>query len=244
MSVASLRARFYPAHDRQLLNSIVLARVQPSWRVLEIGCGYGRNSPQLKGRVALYAGIDPDPRICDHPELNVGVRCGAERLPWPDQFFDLVFHSMVAEHLLDPSAVMRETARVLRPGGTLLFETPNRWHYVSLAAAVTPHWFHGFWIRRLGGPRQAGDVFETLYRCNDRRQIARALRDAGLCGKIRHIARPPNYLSFHPAAFMVEIIYERTVESLFPRLRARLLVEARKPVSNTDHPRSGPRPPW
>jgi SAM-dependent methyltransferase len=164
-------------------------------------------------------------------------------MPWPDQTFDLVFHRFVAEHLDDPVAVMRETRRVLKPGGTLLFETPNRWYYSMIGAAVTPHWFHERYLPLAGFKRAREDIFPTLYRCNSRRQINKALEAAGLRGSIRFLSTPPNYLGFHPWAFLVGVAYERTIERIFPALRSKIIVEAR-PIATGSSPRPvGLRPP-
>jgi ubiquinone/menaquinone biosynthesis C-methylase UbiE len=48
-------------------------------------------------------------------------RTEAERLPFPDESFDLVFGHAVLHHLPDLDASFAEFARVLRPGGTLVF---------------------------------------------------------------------------------------------------------------------------
>jgi ubiquinone/menaquinone biosynthesis C-methylase UbiE len=49
------------------------------------------------------------------------VRTEAERLPFPDESFDLVFGHAVLHHLPDLEASFAEFARVLRPGGTVVF---------------------------------------------------------------------------------------------------------------------------
>ncbi len=49
----------------------------------------------------------------------------AEPLPWPDRTFDAVTCMHVVEHLQDPSYLVREIARVLKPGGTVYIETPD-----------------------------------------------------------------------------------------------------------------------
>jgi ubiquinone/menaquinone biosynthesis C-methylase UbiE len=49
------------------------------------------------------------------------VRTEAERLPFPDESFDLVFGHAVLHHLPDLDASFAEFERVLRPGGTVVF---------------------------------------------------------------------------------------------------------------------------
>src|SRR5262249_62341576 len=63
------------------------------------------------------------------------VRTEAERLPFPDESFDLVFGHAVLHHLPDLDASFEEFARVLRPGGTVVFcGEPSR--YGDRLAAV------------------------------------------------------------------------------------------------------------
>ena len=47
--------------------------------------------------------------------------------PYDDGSFDVVYHKSVLEHMYDPGNLMRETIRVLKPGGKLIILTPD-WH--------------------------------------------------------------------------------------------------------------------
>ena len=49
----------------------------------------------------------------------------AAPLPFASQAFDAVVSTEVVEHLEDPHRLIRECARILRPGGTLVLSTPN-----------------------------------------------------------------------------------------------------------------------
>ncbi len=47
--------------------------------------------------------------------------------PYRNNRFDIVFHKSVIEHIHNPDNMMRESRRVLKPGGKLIFLTPD-WH--------------------------------------------------------------------------------------------------------------------
>jgi SAM-dependent methyltransferase len=79
--VAALRDRYYSGYSRFSSISRVVERATPDAHVLEIGCGDGRNSPDLRGKVALYAGIDTDPRVLGNSKLDDARIGSAERLP-------------------------------------------------------------------------------------------------------------------------------------------------------------------
>jgi ubiquinone/menaquinone biosynthesis C-methylase UbiE len=53
-------------------------------------------------------------------------KVGAEKpLPFSDEYFDLVFHQDVVEHVKKPYLFLSEQYRVLKKGGTLILGTPN-----------------------------------------------------------------------------------------------------------------------
>ena len=54
-------------------------------------------------------------------------RVAGVALPFPDAAFDVVMSFDVFEHIPDSDAHLREVGRVLRPGGTYLIQTPNKW---------------------------------------------------------------------------------------------------------------------
>lgn len=106
-------------------------------KVLEVGCGTGIGSNYLKTRVAPEAdisGVDfSDEAIAYANECygKSGVKYIAERaqrLPFENGEFDLVFSVQVLEHISREEAVefVKEVARVLKDGGLVLVSTPNR----------------------------------------------------------------------------------------------------------------------
>ena len=191
----------------------------PGIRALEIGAGSGTgkqlHSP-LRGKVEYLVGIDVEQAVGANPHLDLGVVANASHLPFPDQSFDLVFHRTVAEHFEQPTGPMRECARVLKPGGKLVFLTPNRWYYAMVIARLTPTWFHRFWIGNVLRRRADHEIFPTFYRANTRRKIAALLHDAGLCGRISMLRTRPGYLAFFLPVMLLGIAWEQVIERLIP----------------------------
>ena len=185
----------------------------------------------FRGKVSRYVGIDIDRRVVDNPHLDEGYEADTANLPFPDKSFDLIFHTMVAEHLADPLAATAEAVRVLRDDGLILFQTPNRFYYPMLLAAITPHWVHTALVNRLASGRHSEDVFPTFYLLNDQKSIEQAFDATGTKADIDYRALPPEYLRFSRASFLLCVAYERTVERFVPKLRALIVVSARKRVT-------------
>ena len=229
--VKELWEYFYPDYRPTLFEDLLYGRVNRNDHVLEVGAGSGQGNQRhfaLGGRVARYAGVDPDPRILNNPYLDEAYVGHAESLPFPDASFNVVFHCFVAEHFASPVVCNFETARVLKPGGVLLFITPSRFYYPMLIAHMTPHWFHTLYVRRFGSGRASHEVFPTFYRLNDDTAISGQLERFGFDVEIQHHSTPPGYLRFSRVSFLAGVLIERTLERRFPSLRGTIVVIATK----------------
>jgi ubiquinone/menaquinone biosynthesis C-methylase UbiE len=138
-------------------------------RALEIGAGTGYFSLNLlqSGVIGELVATDISQGMLEELSasagrlgLDVETACTeAERLPFPDSSFDLVFGHAILHHLPDLDASFREFRRVLRPGGRIAFCGEPSYHGDRLAAlpkraalAAAP-----YWRRLLGvGPRIDG----------------------------------------------------------------------------------------
>jgi SAM-dependent methyltransferase len=124
--------------------------------LVDVGCGTGGTTAGLAGGHRLV-GCEFAPEAARAGSLRLGgrvVRATASALPLRDESQDLVFALDVLEHFEDDALVLREVARVLRPGG-LLFATVPSFDFLWGPHDVYSHHFRRY---RLPGLRS---VLET-----------------------------------------------------------------------------------
>jgi SAM-dependent methyltransferase len=97
-------------------------------RVLDLGCAFGFGTRMLVPRYETY-GHDLDACYIARARKSVPLVTftlgPASDVPYHDRFFDGVVLLDVLEHVPDDGAVVREVARLLRPGGRLVLSVPN-----------------------------------------------------------------------------------------------------------------------
>jgi tellurite methyltransferase len=117
--------------DIYLFDQLLRGRIRPGMRVLDAGCGGGRNLVYLLKQGYEVFGADSDPAAVDHvrrvalslapalPATNFVVS-PVERMPFGDAFADAVLSSAVLHFARDDGqfgAMVAEMWRVLKPGG-------------------------------------------------------------------------------------------------------------------------------
>jgi len=137
-------------HRRQREKIVPLAR----GRVLEIGLGSGLNLAHYDAdRVEMVWGVDPSPgmsllarsRVRQAPFEVRLLENTADDIPLDDDSADSAVITYTLCSIPDPEAALREIARVLKPGGRLLFcehgaapdASVRRWQN-----RLTPYWKH------------------------------------------------------------------------------------------------------
>ncbi len=98
-------------------------------RVVEIGAGTGLNIAHYPEGIDDLVLMEPEPamrrklarRLQRHARPARIIDAPAEYLPLPDESVDTVVSTLVLCTVEDPERALREVARVLRPGGQLLF---------------------------------------------------------------------------------------------------------------------------
>jgi ubiquinone/menaquinone biosynthesis C-methylase UbiE len=138
--------------------------------VVEIGIGSGLNLPHYDpSKVTKITGIDPDAAIwerasgrvaaCPIPVERLGL--SGESLPLNDDTADTVIVTYALCTIPDPVAALREMARVLKPGGEILFTEHGRAPDPKVArwqARIDPVW------KRIAGGCHSGRDIPSLFR--------------------------------------------------------------------------------
>jgi SAM-dependent methyltransferase len=111
---------------QHVLDPVMMARVAKGGfrKALDVGCGEGRFCRMLRGAGVKAIGIDPTAQLLEmagqrDPTGDYRLGC-AEQLDFADASFDLVVSYITLVDIPDFRAAIREMARVLRPGGSLL----------------------------------------------------------------------------------------------------------------------------
>ena len=112
-------------------NPFSLGRLEPGERVLDLGSGAGTDSlvaAQMVGPEGHVVGIDMTPEMLARASAAAAelgaenvefLEAEAERLPFPDESFDVVISNGVIDLIPDKDAVFGELYRVLQPGGRI-----------------------------------------------------------------------------------------------------------------------------
>ena len=102
--------------------------------ILENGCGVGMYIDHLSPHAGEIVGLEYDLQRAHEAHQQVAggaaqnhIICAAgERLPFPDEQFDLILSHEVLEHVKDDHQAVGEMVRALKPGGRLVIFVPNR----------------------------------------------------------------------------------------------------------------------
>lgn len=139
-----------PAHE--LLRAPVLRMLRDSGarKVLDLGCGNGAFTNELRAAGLAVTGCDMSSSGIDwaqrqFPHIPFFAQDLAQPVP-PDHDgrYDAVVSTEVIEHLLLPRLLLRNAFAALRPGGVLILSTPFHGYWKNLALALTnkfdDHW--------------------------------------------------------------------------------------------------------
>lgn len=176
--------------------------------LLDIGCGSKPYLPFFIGRVAAYTGLDL------MPTEFADVVASSEKLPFPDDRFNVVISTQVFEHIPEPAKTTQEMLRVLKPGGFAFVSLPfvweehdvpyDFWRYAGAGAKRTFSRFDLISIRSNGTTYQSLMQLKNLYwhksyrrdRLTIEKKLVFCVRNlwATLAGRLtKDVSLTPNY---------------------------------------------------
>ncbi len=201
------------AYLRRHVDEVIrFADIRPGERVLEVGCGMGRNTLIMAKRGIQVEGMDLTPGLldklqeCDGGKYDIPLYCTdvVEHPPELAERFDVIVGFFVLHHVHDLSACYEAMARMLKPGGRIVFLEPNPFnplYYLQILLTPTMTW---------KGERGIRNMRKSL--------LYKVMSEAGL-------EEPQaDYFGFFPP-FAVNNEFGRTLESVlekFPLWRRQL----------------------
>jgi SAM-dependent methyltransferase len=140
--VSTPEGGFNPTFRRHVAAYRAAAHLLPdAGPVLDLGCGVGHSFHEL------------DPRETVGVDLDAGALAGQQRethtadmrdLPLAAGRFASVLSVQSLEHVPDPERVLQECVRVLQPGGTAVYVTPNRLTFAKADEIIDPYHYREF----------------------------------------------------------------------------------------------------
>ncbi|HSQ55502.1 MAG TPA: methyltransferase domain-containing protein [Gemmata sp.] len=172
-------ARYYTPDEYYEATVARLVTTGCSW--LDVGGGHDvfpsnrALASELVSRCGKLTAVDPDVSVHENALAHERVQAMIE--DYSGGPFDLATLRMVAEHIDRPEQAVASLARLVKPGGAVVIYTINQWSAISLAAWLTPLWFHHAVKSRLWGTEEK-DTFPVAYKMNTRGKL-RSLFQAG-----------------------------------------------------------------
>ncbi len=139
-------------------------------KILDVGCGTGGFLIEARKLGAEVFGIDPSKvavEICQAKSIeNVQVGVG-EILPYPYNFFNVVYCYTVLEHVKDVEKTLKEVVRVTKKRGKIYIHTPNylsfyEGHYKIFWLPLLPKFLAKIYLRTRGRPTKFLDTINYL----------------------------------------------------------------------------------
>lgn len=214
--------------------------VRPSVKWLDVGCGHNivpewamprEEQAALVRRAAYLVGADVDDSIGEHSLLTHRVQALGGQLPFRDSTFDLVTANMVVEHVSDSDGFLMDIFRVLRPGGSFLFVTPNLLSPLMYVSHRFPDGAKRRIVWVLEGRKEA-DHFPSFYRMNEVSAINNAARHAGFqIRELKLIGSVGEFGHFGPLSLVECLLLKAVATFLQGKLQPDILRVLQRPAA-------------
>lgn len=180
-----LRFSYYQPGD--YYEAIVDKLVTTSTAWVDVGGGraiFPQNeklSKHLAQRCKKMVAVDPSPNVHEHPCAHERHQSLFEEFETEERF-DLATFRMVAEHVVNPDVVLAKLGQIMKPGGTVIIYTINKFSPVPIITYLMPFSIH-FKIKKFFWGGEESDTFPVVYRMNTRRELYKLFARHGFVEK-------------------------------------------------------------
>lgn len=151
MSEQTVLARARQSHGAsnpaiyQMVARALAAEAVSGGTLVDVGCGTGALWSFVQSYLTGYIGVDAVlyeafPKRAQFITHNLD----ASRIPLESAIADVVCAVETIEHVENPRALMRELARVVKPGGLVIVTTPNQLSFLSKLTLILKNQFNAF----------------------------------------------------------------------------------------------------
>jgi SAM-dependent methyltransferase len=173
--VSTSTGGFNPTWQRHVAAYAAADRLLPPGRLLDLGCGVGHSFHLLEPRETV--GVDIDEAALAGQERKTIV-ADMRDVPVESASFDSVLSVQSIEHVPDPERIVAEARRILAPGGTAMFVTPNRLTFARPDEIIDPYHYVELDEHQLGALcRTAFDEVEVSGLFGSERYLAIVARE-------------------------------------------------------------------
>lgn len=201
----------------------VISALPKKGKLLDIGCGTGLFMQRYLKSGGEAFGVDISVgmiRRAKHRNLSDVALGNAEILPFKEGTFDGVSSLLAFSYFQDPESMLRESFRVLRPGGSLSICTLGKNVFTSMVPAAY-RIGEKLNVKRIG----MGYFGEHYYR---EEEIEKLLDDTGFIDT-RVSRRSFAHVDLKPVAYSISKRLEPFIENRMPYLAFNLCVSGKKP---------------
>ncbi len=198
---------------------LAMLETRPRARILDVGCGAGWLAHALREAGHEVTGVDVHEAegVTERTDRFVRADLSGGLPDEIDDLFDVVIGADVIEHVGDSTALLRDIAEHVRPGGSAIISVPNFGHWYPRARVVTGRFDYD----------QRGILDETHLRFFSRRSFLRTATAAGLepCAHA-HTGLPLDALGIAPEGVIARTTgaIDRALVRVWPTLFAYQLV--------------------
>ena len=121
--------------DRAIVRTMIKSAIDSNMnsfkgKMIDVGCGKMpyKNYILKNSSLKEYVGLDIESAFVYDNQVRPDHVWDGASMPFENELFDSAIATEVLEHCPDPEVILKETYRILKPGGTLFFTVPFLWN--------------------------------------------------------------------------------------------------------------------